>query len=262
MDSFSLTSFIYLAIACFSAAFIDAIAGGGGMISLPAFMGVGIPPHIALGTNKMAASFGAFSSFLKFLKSGKVEVELIKKVFIFTVIGAVVGVKSVLLIDSKYLYPMALTLIILLIGYTLYHKNMGFVNDFQGVNKDSLLKGTIMAFTLGFYDGFFGPGAGSFLIFGFIKIFKFDFIHASGNAKALNFASNIVSVILFAYFGKINYYYALPMAGFMFLGAQAGAHFAIKKGSKFIKPVFLIVSTAVALKMANQFIDFKQFLGM
>ena len=85
MDSFSLTSFIYLAIACFSAAFIDAIAGGGGMISLPAFMGVGIPPHIALGTNKMAASFGAFSSFLKFLKSGKVEVELIKKVFIFPV---------------------------------------------------------------------------------------------------------------------------------------------------------------------------------
>ncbi len=262
MQSFEISSFIYLSLACFAGSFIDAVAGGGGMISLPAFMGVGIPPHIALGTNKVSASFGAFSSFLRFYQAGKIEMELMKKIFIYTIIGAIIGVKSVLLIDSKYLYPMALILIIVLIGYTLYHKNMGNVNDFSGVTKDSLIKGSIMALVLGFYDGFFGPGTGSFLIFAFIKIFKFDFIHASGNAKALNFASNIVSVILFAYFGKVNYYYALPMAGVMYLGAQAGSHFAIKKGSKFIKPIFLIVSTAVAIRMTNQFIDLKGLLGL
>lgn len=262
MEVFQLSSFIYLSIACFAAAFIDAIAGGGGMISLPAFMGAGIPPHIALGTNKVAASFGAFSSFIKFLKAGKIQVDLIKKVFIFTVLGAIAGVKTVLLIESKHLLPLALFLIVVLIVYTLYNKKMGFVNEFEGVTKESLIKGCAMAFGLGFYDGFFGPGAGSFLIFAFIKIFKFDFIHASGNAKALNFGSNIVSVVLFIYYGKVAYFYALPMALIMFLGAQAGSHFAIKKGSKFIKPVFVTVSFAVALKMASQFINFKSLLGM
>lgn len=262
MNSFDLSSFIYLAIACFSASFIDAISGGGGMISLPAFMGVGIPPHMALGTNKVAASVGAVSSFSKYWMAGKVEKSLVLKIGGLSFIGAFIGVKSVLLLDAKYLYPLALTLIILTVIYTVLNKKIGFVNEFEGVTKESLFKGYILALVLGFYDGFFGPGTGSFLIFGFIKIFKFDFIHASGNAKALNFASNIASVILFVIYGKVNYYYALPMAFFMFLGAQTGAHFAIMKGSKFIKPVFVTVSIAVALKMASQFINFRGLLGL
>lgn len=262
LSTFSLSSFLFLALACFSAAFIDSISGGGGMISLPAYMAAGIPPHIALGTNKVSASFGAISSSLKFMRAGKINMDLIKKVFPFSFFGALLGVKCVLLLDSKYLYPIAFSLLIFTIFYTVYHKNLGNVNDFQSLNKENILKGIIMAFILGFYDGFFGPGTGSFLIFGFIKIFKFDFINASGNAKFLNLASNLASVIAFIIAGKVNYLYALPMAGFMFLGALAGSHFAILRGSKIIKPIFLTISILVALKMSAQFIDYKAIFNI
>ncbi len=107
----------------------------------------------------------------------------------------------------------------------------------------------VLGFSLGFYDGFFGPGTGSFLIFGLIYIFKFDFVHANGNAKILNFTSNIASLLTFAIEGKINYTYGILVAIFMILGARLGAKAAIAKGSKLIKPIFVTMSLAVAAKM-------------
>lgn len=253
---FTFTTFVWLGAACFIAAFIDSIAGGGGLISLPAYMAAGIPPHIALGTNKVAASFSSISSSLKFWKAGKVNLQLMKYLVPFSFLGAVIGVRTVLLLDSKYLYPIALGLLIFTIIYTLMHKNMGSTNDFQGLSRRNITEGIIMALLLGFYDGFFGPGTGSFLIFLLIRIFRYDFINASGNSKILNLASNIASVITFVHAGKVNYVYALSMAVFMFVGAQVGAQFAILRGSKLIKPVFVTVSSIVAVKMASQFIDF------
>ncbi|MGL4980789.1 MAG: sulfite exporter TauE/SafE family protein [Fusobacteriaceae bacterium] len=252
---FTLTTFLWLGSACFTAAFIDSIAGGGGLISLPAYMAAGIPPHIALGTNKVAASFSSFSSSLKFWKAGKVNLALMKYLVPFSFIGAIIGVKTVVLIDSKHLYPIALGLLIFTIIYTLYNKNMGNSDDFAGLDNMNIKKGIAMALGLGFYDGFFGPGTGSFLIFLLIRIFKYDFINASGNSKILNLSSNLASVITFILLGKVNYLYALSMAVFMFAGAQFGSQFAILKGSKFIKPIFITVSTIVAIKMASQFID-------
>lgn len=252
---FTLTTFLWLGTACFTAAFIDSIAGGGGLISLPAYMAAGIPPHMALGTNKVAASFSSISSSLKFWKAGKVNLQLMKYLIPFSFIGAVAGARTVLLVDSKYLYPIALGLLIFTIIYTLCNKNMGHTNDFLGLDGGNIKKGMLMAFALGFYDGFFGPGTGSFLIFLLIRIYKYDFINASGNSKILNLASNIASVIAFVMAGKVNYLYALSMAVFMFVGAQTGAQFAILKGSKLIKPIFVTVSTVVAIKMASQFID-------
>lgn len=253
---FTFTTFAWLGAACFLAAFIDSIAGGGGLISLPAYMAAGIPPHIALGTNKVAASFSSISSSLKFWKAGKVNMELMKILVPFSFLGAVIGVRAVLLLDSKYLYPIALGLLVFTIFYTLMHKNMGDSNEFTGLTKRNITEGIVMALLLGFYDGFFGPGTGSFLIFLLIRIFRYDFINASGNSKILNLASNIASVITFIHAGKVNYIYALSMAIFMFVGAQLGAQFAILRGSKIIKPIFVVVSTVVAIKMASQFIDF------
>lgn len=260
MGAFDLNQFIILGVLCFLASFIDAIAGGGGMISLPAFIATGIDPHVAIGTNKVAASFGAYSSFLKFLKAKKVNMELVKKTMLFTVIGAVLGVWTVSKIESKFLLPLIFVLILILIVYTLYNKKIGNVNEFQGLTDKNIQKGRVMALVLGFYDGFLGPGTGSFLIFALIKIFKFDFVNASGNAKALNFGSNIVSVILWVFLGKVAYIYALPMALIMYAGAQTGAHFAIKKGSKFIKFLFVVVSVAVAIKMSTSFINYSRIL--
>ena len=244
--------FIFLLVACFIASFIDAVSGGGGLISLPAYLASGLPPHIALGTNKVSACIATVASSVKFATSGKIYWEVIKKLVPFSFIGAVLGVKTILLVDAKYLYPLTIILLLVVLFYTLMNKKMGADNHFNGLNSKNIRYGRIMAFGMGFYDGFFGPGTGSFLIFMLIKIFKIDFTHASGNTKILNLTSNIASVIMFVYFGKVNYLYSVPVGIIMMLGALLGARTAVKKGHKFIKPMFLGVTTVVLVKMVTE----------
>lgn len=241
--------FIFLTFSCFLASFLDAIAGGGGLISLPAFMSIGINPHIALGTNKLAAFFSCTGSSLKFAKSGVINWKIIKHLIPFSFLGAILGVISVLHINSKFLSPLALILLICVLFYTLKNKKLGEYKNLYTIDKKHLKIGLFFAFILGFYDGFFGPGTGSFLIFALIKIFKFDFVKASGNAKFLNLSSNISSVISFIFYGKIEYFYAITMGVIMIIGATLGAKMAISKGSKFIRPVFILATIATLIKM-------------
>ncbi|MGL4392909.1 MAG: sulfite exporter TauE/SafE family protein [Fusobacteriaceae bacterium] len=254
----SLATFLGLGITCFIAAFIDSIAGGGGMISVPAYMAAGIPPHMALGTNKMSASFAATSSAWKFWKAGRTTPSIWKFLVPFTLVGAVLGSYAVMLLDKKYLYPLVVVMLIITICYTVYHKNLGNVNYYEGFHtRQQLIFGMMFAFILGFYDGFFGPGTGSFLIFCFIKVFKFDFIFASGNAKILNLVSSIFSLLTFMYLGQVLYLYGMGIGLFSFVGGYYGSKFAILRGSQIIKPIFLLASSAVLLKMAYQNIDLK-----
>ncbi|WP_027128629.1 sulfite exporter TauE/SafE family protein [Fusobacterium perfoetens] len=242
-------TFLFLGVACFIAAFIDAIAGGGGLITVPAYLASGLPAHIALGTNKVSSSIGTVASSLKFATSGKVNKEMVKRMIPFSFIGALMGVRTVVLIDSKYLYPIAIVLLLLVLVYTLINKKMGEKNNFTGLNKTNIRQGKIMAFVMGFYDGFFGPGTGSFIIFALIKIFKLDFTNASGNAKILNLTSNLASMLLFIYLGKVNFFYSIPIGIIMVFGATLGAKMAVSKGTSFIKPIFLVVTTIVLVKM-------------
>lgn len=240
---------VFLCFAGFLASFVDSIAGGGGLISVPAFFIAGFSPYFALGTNKFAATTGSFTSSLRFARSGKVNFKVIKYIIPFTLIGAVLGVKAVLLINQDFLYPLVMALILFVGAYSLFSKNLGMENGFTKVTKLNLGLGILLGFTIGFYDGFFGPGTGSFLIFGLISIFKFDFVSASGNAKFLNFISNVTSLVVFAIEGKINYLYGIPIAIFMILGANLGTKTALNKGSKLIKPIFIVMSLGVALKL-------------
>ncbi len=236
----------------FLAAMIDAIAGGGGLISLPALLLVGLPPHFALGTNKFASTMGSLSSSLTFARSGKISFSVVKWQIPFTLIGTCFGVWSVLHISSDFLNK-AVPILILLVGlYTLLQKNLGLEDNFKGLTPLNRILGFIFAFALGFYDGFFGPGTGSFLIFAFITIYGFNFITSSANAKVLNFVSNLVSLILFAWSGKILYTYGIPMALFMLLGSQVGTRLAIRKGSRLVKPIFVTMSLLVAAKLIYQ----------
>ncbi len=252
VEGANILSVFFLGVACFSAAFIDAVAGGGGLISLPAFLASGLPAHIALGSNKVAACCSTIASSTKFAQSGKINWTLVKKLAGFSFIGAVLGVKTVVMIDSKYLYPVAIILLIIVLLYSLYNKNLGEENRFNGSNRENIKWGIIMAFSLGFYDGFFGPGAGSFLIFAIIRIFKMDFTNASGNAKILNLASNMASVMMFVAMGKVNFLYSFIMAVIMIIGATLGARMAVTKGSEFIKPIFLTVTSIVLSKMVAE----------
>lgn len=240
---------VLLCMAGFIASFVDSIAGGGGLISVPAFMLAGLPPHMVLGTNKFSATAGSFTSSLGFIKSGNANFKLLKYLIPFTFIGAVLGVKAVLNIDQKFLTTLVLILILFIGIYTLFSKSLGLQDKFQGLTKNNVACGILLALSLGFYDGFFGPGAGSFLVFGFINIFGFNFVSSSANARTLNFVSNITALILFAISGKVNYIYGIPVAIFMILGAKMGTSMALNKGSKLIKPIFVTMSLAVAVKM-------------
>lgn len=241
---------VFLTIGCFCAGFIDAIAGGGGLISLPAFSGVGLSLAIALGTNKLGAFFSTSGSALKYLTSGKVKLNLVKYMMPFSFIGGILGVKTAVKLDEKTIYPIVLVLLTLILLYTIKNKKMGEIDNEELIlTKKKIIIGAIFAFILGFYDGFFGPGTGSFIIFMFIKIFKMDFINASGNAKFLNLSSNIASLITFIYYNKLSWVYGISMGIVMLLGSRFGAKTAIQKGSKFIKPVYIIITTIVLLRM-------------
>lgn len=245
---------LFLCGAGFLSAFVDAIAGGGGLISVPAYFAVGFPPHFTLGTNKFSSSCSSLTSTIRFTKSGKTDKDILKRILPFTFLGALVGVKTVLLLDSNTLKPIVLILLLGVGVYSFFSKSIGLEDNFKGVNKKILIIGSIFSFCMGFYDGFFGPGAGSFMIFGLIKIFGFDFVRASGNAKAMNLTSNLASLLMFAFNRKIYYLMGIPMALFMIMGAYLGSKVAIKEGAKFIKPVFVTMSLVVAAKMLYELI--------
>ncbi|PHI07099.1 TSUP family transporter [Fusobacterium polymorphum] len=249
---FDIVKFLILAVFCFIAAVVDAISGGGGLISLPAYFAVGFPPHMALGTNKLSAFLSTFASAFKFWKAKKINVEIVSKLFAFSLAGAAIGVKTAVSIEPKYFKPISFVTLILVFLYTLKNKNIGEVNYYKGTTPKTLLIGKIMAFSLGFYDGFLGPGTGSFLIFCLIKIFKLDFSSASGNTKILNLSSNFASLVVFAFLGKLNWVYGLSIAVVMTFGAIIGSRLAILKGNKFIKPVFLVVTSILILKMSYE----------
>lgn len=223
----------------FISAFIDAIVGGGGLISIPTLMWAGLPMLNVLGTNKLASFMGVFISLATFIKSGKVDRKMLRVAFPLAFIGAIIGVITVRVIPSDFLRPLVVVLLVVIATYSILRKDWGSDNvGTVHVSHKRYLIGTALIPLLGFYDGFFGPGTGSFLIFLFLMM-GYCFIGATANAKVANCASNFASVIMFCYFGLVNFSYALPMGGGMMIGAYCGARMAITKGAAYIRPLFI-----------------------
>lgn len=248
----TLLTILFLCGAGFLAAFVDSIAGGGGLIGLPAIIAAGVPPHLALGTNKFASSCASFTSTMTFIKSKKIYFPLVKYQIPCTLIGSALGARTVLAINENYLKALIVILVFAVALYTTFHKDFGVKDEFKGLTKKNILFGCVFAFALGFYDGFFGPGTGTFLIFIFISAFGFDFVKAAGNAKILNFTSNISSLVVFFIGGKIVFIVGIPMAICMIIGARVGTHVAINNGAKVIKPIFISIALLLAGKMIYQ----------
>ncbi|MBF4693807.1 TSUP family transporter [Fusibacter sp. Q10-2] len=239
-----------ICLAGFFAALVDSMVGGGGLISVPALLATGIPTHLALGTNKFASSTGAISSAYHYFKSGNLNKKMLIRLVPFSLIGSAIGVNVVLGLNPDFLKAMIIFLVAIIGIYTLVNKNLGLVDHYKEPSGLTYMKGRLVAILIGFYDGFFGPGTGSFLIFSLIKLFGFDFKKAAANGKVLNLASNLSALFLFLINGKVVLYYAVPMAISMMIGARVGTHLAVTKGSKFIKPIFVIVSFTLVAKMA------------
>jgi uncharacterized membrane protein YfcA len=208
---------------------------------LPALLFTGLPPSLVLGTNKLAATMGALTSTASFLFSKKVNLKLAAALFPISFAGSVLGTYTVKQIPSDFLKPMVVCLLVVVTIYTLLKKNWGALSTYRGLTRKSSMLLGCGALIIGFYDGFFGPGTGSFLIFVFLMI-GFDFVGASANAKVLNLASNVASFGTFLLMDSVNFYYGLPMGAAMIAGALIGSQVAIKKGAAFVKPLFILIT--------------------
>lgn len=231
---------MFVIIGGFLAAFIDSVVGGGGLISVPVLLATGMPPAVALGTNKLASSMGSLTSTLSFMRSGNIDLKAVRVLFVLSLSGAVCGTFVLQQIPSDFLKPLVVVMLILITIYTIFRKNWGDISTFSQYSARTAFLMGCAAFVLGFYDGFFGPGTGSFLIFVFLMV-GFDFVKAAGNAKLLNFGSNIASLGTFIVVGSVHYKVGIPMGLAMACGAFLGSRMAIRKGSAYVRPLFITV---------------------
>jgi len=225
----------------FLAGFVDSIAGGGGLISLPAYYLAGLPPHFALGTNKLSSSIGTVFSTATYVRGGYVYKRIIPVSIAGALIGSWIGAQCALLLDEQYLRWIMIVLVPVIALITVFKKDLFTPEERDmAMTKEQIIT-AIIALTIGWYDGFFGPGAGMFIMLAFIGILRLNPVTAGGNAKVVNLCSNIAAAAAFAASGKIIYTLALPCAVFSILGNLLGAKLTIKNGAKIIKPVMLVI---------------------
>lgn len=236
---------LLLVLASFAAGVVDAIAGGGGLITLPALLAAGLPPQIAIATNKGQASFGAVSSFTSFWMRDGIDRKRAPLGFLCGFLGSLAGAQVLLLVKPEPLKPVVLVLLILAAGFVAWPRKPS-----EGKPHDwAMIALAPVALSLGFYDGFFGPGVGSMLIVAFVLLFGDTLTRASGNAKVVNLASNLAALGLFAARGTVLWKIALPMAAANATGAFVGARLAVKRGDRFVRLVVLAVVSVLVLKI-------------
>lgn len=246
---------VTLALLCgfaFVAGFIDAIVGGGGLVQLPALLV--LLPHQAVplifGTNKCSSIAGTAIATWRYSREVRIDWRVIGPAAAAAFVFAFIGSRVVSLLNPAILRPLILALLVIVAIYVYLARNTGMIHQPKHPHERARWFGLLTGATLGFYDGFFGPGTGSFLIFIFVGFFGFDFIFASASAKVINLGTNLASVIYFASTGHILYRAALPMAACSILGALAGSRLAILKGSAFIRIFFLCIVGALIAKLA------------
>ena len=250
MEAFpELQVLLLLMLAAFVAGTIDAIAGGGGLITLPALLSAGIPPHLALGTNKLAGTFGTFSAARLYVSRGLFRPRAWRAAIVATFVGAMLGALGTRLVSAPHLDKVLPLLIIAAALYVVIPKGirpLDLSKEPRPAPRSSAVLGTV----LGFYDGFAGPGTGAFWTTLAMKLYRVDILRASGIARFMNFVSNVVSLATFMLLGSVHYGVGLLLGSMVMLGAHIGARSAIRHGAPLIRPVFVAVVLALAVRLA------------
>jgi len=230
-----------------TAGFVDTIAGGGGLLTLPTLLSICPDPVVALGTNKLQSTFGSSSATFHFARAGTLNCREVRRACLLAFLGSLAGTFLIQQFDShllKRIVPVLLFVVAIVVwlrpqlGAQDIHPRMSRIQfDF------------IFAFGIGVYDGFLGPGTGTFLALAFMLGLGFNLARANANTKALNWASNVASLILFLLAQKVWFVAGLIMGAGQILGARAGSHLVVTRGTRFIRPVFLTMVLLITLKM-------------
>ncbi|WP_413583502.1 TSUP family transporter [Bdellovibrio sp. HCB288] len=246
MDLAPHTYFILFAVGVIAGT-VDSIAGGGGLITVPALLSAGLPPAMALGTNKLQSTFGSFSAAFYHFRRKTFDIRKMKALILFTFLGSALGTFLIQNIDGSFLGK---AIPFMLMGFAVYFSlspRLGDVDQHQRLPYAvfSIAMGTL----IGFYDGFFGPGTGSFWALAFVSLLGFNLSKATAHSKVLNFVSNITALFVFLVGGKIVWSVGLTMGLGQFIGARIGSHLVIKKGTRLIKPLLIAVSVIMSIKL-------------
>ncbi len=239
--------YIIFFLAGFLAGFVDSIAGGGGIITVPVLLASGMPPHIALATNKLQSSFGSFTASTNYIRKGLVKLKDVYMGIVFTFVGASMGTYSILLMDAAILSKIIPIMLVLIFLYTLFTPKLG-AEDRHHVLKPNLFY-LIFGIAIGFYDGFFGPGTGSFWTIAIVMLLGLNLKSATAQTKIMNFTSNIVSLSVFIIGGQVLWLVGILMGVGQVLGAFLGSSLVVKKDVKFIRVFFLCIVGITILKL-------------
>lgn len=238
-----MTDLLIVCVAAFAAGFIDAIVGGGGLVQTPVvFMTFPqLPVASLLGTTKIPSFSGTAVSFYQYSKRVKIEWKLILWIAVVAFVSAMAGSWMVSQLSNQTFKPIILAALVAVAVYTYSKKNFGQHEEKQLPFYSALARGIACGLLIGFYDGFIGPGTGSFLVLAFIGLLGHDFLHASAHAKMVNLATNVASIIYFSSTGHIVFELAIPMALCNMAGGFIGTRFALLRGNTFIRMFFLFV---------------------
>ena len=249
-DQLDTLTLLFLCMASFGAGFVDAIVGGGGLIQVPIalIMMPNFPVATVIGTLKIPAFSGTFFAAKQYIKKVQIEWKTIALMCIVAFSFAFLGSELLSKMGNKHMKPILFWVLIIVAVYTYTKKSFGQTQSKDLSRKSLLLRGLLLSATVGFYDGFIGPGTGSFLVLGFIALMGYDFLQASAHAKLVNLSTNFGSIVLFFIKGSIIWGIAIPMAICNAVGGLLGAKLAIAKGNQFIRVFFLLVICATILR--------------
>ena len=245
---FPLWVVVLLCLGVFCASFMDAIGGGGGIISVPCYLLAGFPVHLALGTNKLSSCIGTVASTVRFLKNGCVDWLLAVPSIVLALVGAHLGTRLQLIVNEQYLKFLLLVVLPIIAVIILKKKQLpekrGEINE--GLRRTIVWSASLI---IGAYDGFYGPGTGTFLLLVFCYLAKIDVRTASGNVKLVNLSSNLGALVTSLMAGKVIIPIGLLASGFAIAGQYIGAGLALKNGSKIVRPVIMVVLLLLAGKI-------------
>lgn len=234
----------------FLAGVVDALAGGGGLITLPAYLAAGLPPALVLGTNKLSSSIGTMVSTARYRRALNLPLRPFLPVVAMAVTGSWLGARLALLVDPSWIRPLLLAALPV-VAWLIWSRE-----DFGNLDESARLcaserrrRGLMIAFPIGAYDGFFGPGTGTFLALAFVRWGKHDLLGATARAKILNLASNLAALAAFAWAGRLHWKVGLAMSGLSVAGHWVGSHLGVRSGARAIRPVVLLVCAGLFAKI-------------